>query len=136
MCVEIWCLWPLTASTISEVKNDHAHVITQGICNQFIEVNFCVGCMVSQPNHLFQRLTTMYLINKIEGVTYVLHILPFLEFSINHNQYLKFIGKILISPNFIRIFSFLRFGNPMIEPIISSRYLFRFLLMVHYIQEF
>jgi hypothetical protein len=38
----------------SEVKNAYAHVITQGICNKFIEVNFCVGCMVSQPNRLFQ----------------------------------------------------------------------------------
>ena len=53
-----------TASTTSEVKNDHAHVITQDICNKFIEVNFCVGCMVSQPNRLFQPLTTMSLINK------------------------------------------------------------------------
>ena len=59
MCAKI------TASTTSEVKNDHAHAITQGICNKFIEVNFCVGCMVSQPNCLFQRSTTMSLINKI-----------------------------------------------------------------------
>ena len=43
---------PLTASTTSEVKNDHAHVITQGICNKFIEVNFCLGCMASQPKCL------------------------------------------------------------------------------------
>ena len=48
------CFWPLTAFMRSEVKNDHAHVITQGICNKFIEVNFCVGCMVSQPNRLLQ----------------------------------------------------------------------------------
>ena len=58
------CFWPLTASITLEVKNDHAYVITQGICNKFIEVNFCVGCMVSQPNRLFQRLTTMSLIKK------------------------------------------------------------------------
>ena len=64
MCTEIWCFWPLTASTTSEVKNDHAHVITQDICNKFIEINFCVGCMVSQPNRLFQHWTTMSLINK------------------------------------------------------------------------
>ena len=46
------------------VKNDHDYVITQGICNKFIEVNFYV---VSQPNRLFQRLTTMSLINKIQA---------------------------------------------------------------------
>ena len=46
------CFWPLTASITLEVKNDHAYVITQGICNKFIEVNFCVGCMVSQQNYL------------------------------------------------------------------------------------
>ena len=39
-----------------EVKNDHAHVIMQDICNKFIEVNFFVGCMVSQPNRLFQLI--------------------------------------------------------------------------------
>ena len=32
---------------------------------KFIEVNFCVGCMVSQPNFLLQSSTTMSLINKI-----------------------------------------------------------------------
>jgi hypothetical protein len=48
------CFWPLTAFKRSEVKSDHAHVIMQGICNNFIEANFCVGCMVSQPNRLFQ----------------------------------------------------------------------------------
>ena len=31
----------------SEVKINYAYVITQGIYNKFIEVNFCVGCMVS-----------------------------------------------------------------------------------------
>ena len=31
----------------------------------FIEVNFFVGCMVSQSNHLLQDLTTMSLINKM-----------------------------------------------------------------------
>jgi hypothetical protein len=49
-----------------EVKNKYAYVIKQGICNKFIEVNFFVGCMVSQPNRLLQRSTTMSLINKIE----------------------------------------------------------------------
>ena len=65
MWADIWCVWPLSASTTSEVKNDHAHVITQDISNKFIEINFWVGCMVSQPNRLFQCLTTMSLINKI-----------------------------------------------------------------------
>ena len=59
------CFWPLTASTTSEAKINYAYVITQGICNNFIEVNFCVGCMVSQPNHLFQPLTAMSLINRM-----------------------------------------------------------------------
>ena len=49
------CFWPLTASITSEAKINYAYVITQGICNKFIEVNFCVGCMVSQPNRLFQH---------------------------------------------------------------------------------
>ena len=40
------CFWPLTASMTSEVKNNNAYVITQDICNKFIEVNFGVGCMV------------------------------------------------------------------------------------------
>ena len=30
------------------------YVITEDICNKFIEVNFCMGCMVSQPNRLLQ----------------------------------------------------------------------------------
>jgi hypothetical protein len=59
------CFWPLTASMTSEVKNNYAYVITLDICNKFIEVNFCVGCMVSEPNHLLQRSTTMSLINKM-----------------------------------------------------------------------
>ena len=58
------CLWTPPVSMTSEVKNDHAHVITQDICNKFIEIYFCVGCMVSQPNGLFQHLTSMSLINK------------------------------------------------------------------------
>ena len=51
----------------SEVKNDHAHVIMQDVCNKFIEIKFFVGCMVSLPNRLLQRLTTMSLINKISS---------------------------------------------------------------------
>ena len=34
------CFLPLRASTTSEVKNDHTHVITQDIYNKFIEVNY------------------------------------------------------------------------------------------------
>jgi hypothetical protein len=59
------CFWPLTASMTSEAKINYAHVTTQGICNNFIEVNFCMGPMVSEPNRLFQHSTTMSLINKI-----------------------------------------------------------------------
>ena len=40
------CFWPLTASMTSEVKINYAYLITQGICNKFIVINFCVGCMV------------------------------------------------------------------------------------------
>ena len=40
------CFWPLTVSITSEAKINYAYVITQDICNKFIEVNFCVGCMV------------------------------------------------------------------------------------------
>ena len=61
---DIQCFWPLSASTTSEVKNNRAHAIAQDICNKLIKVNFCVGCMVSQPNLLFQRSTTIFLINK------------------------------------------------------------------------
>ena len=35
------CFWPLRASMTSEVNNNYAYVITQDICNKFIEVNFC-----------------------------------------------------------------------------------------------
>ena len=74
-CTEIWCFWPLTASTTSEVKNDYAHVSTQGICNKFIEVNFSMECMYgSQPNRLLHRqLPCLLLIrfNRIE-LKYVL----------------------------------------------------------------
>ena len=46
----LYGVWPLTASM--EVKI--MYVITQDICNKFIEVIFVVGCMVSRPNRLFQ----------------------------------------------------------------------------------
>ena len=46
------CFWPQTAFMTSEVKNYNAYVITQDICNKIIEVIFCVGSMVSQPNRL------------------------------------------------------------------------------------
>ena len=70
------CFWPLTASMTSEVKNNYAYVITQSICNNFIEVNFCMGPMVLEPNRLFQHSTTMSLINKILSlVTYFSYII-------------------------------------------------------------
>ena len=49
------CFWPLTASMTAEVKSNYAYVITHDICNKVIEVNFCVGCMVSPPNCLYQH---------------------------------------------------------------------------------
>ena len=54
VCFCIWCFWPLTTSTTSEVKNDRAHIITQGIYNKFIDINFCMGCLVwSKDIHNF-----------------------------------------------------------------------------------
>ena len=32
--------WPPTASMTPEVKNNYAYVITQDICNKFIEIKF------------------------------------------------------------------------------------------------
>ena len=52
------CFWPLIASMTSEVKSYYANVITLDICNKLIKVNFCVGCMVSQPNRLYQHLNS------------------------------------------------------------------------------
>ena len=46
------CFWPLTASMTSEAKINYAYVTTQGICNNFIEVNFCVGSVVWRPTRL------------------------------------------------------------------------------------
>ena len=46
------CFWPLIASITSKAKINNAYVITQDICSKFIEVNFCVGCMVTWPNRL------------------------------------------------------------------------------------
>ena len=60
------CFWPLIASMTSEVKNNYAYVITQDICNKFIEIKNFVGCMISWPNYLLQRLTTVSLINKMK----------------------------------------------------------------------
>ena len=68
------CFWPLTASITSEAKINYAYVTTQGICNNFIEVNFCMGPMVSEPNRLFQHSTTMSLINKMPNLGLLPHI--------------------------------------------------------------
>ena len=47
------------ASFFSEVGGSFFwfYVITQGICNKFIKVKFCVGCMISWPNSLLQHWT-------------------------------------------------------------------------------
>ena len=75
MCQRVWSLygvWPLTASM--EVKNKHAYVITQEICNIFIEVIFwgdvwfhgqIICCNVRLPcrllvRHLFFCLTCLF----------------------------------------------------------------------------
>ena len=61
------CFWPLTASMTSEVKNNYAYVITQDICNKFIEVIFLwdvwfhsqiVCCTIEHP----------WIINEMENV--------------------------------------------------------------------
>ena len=52
------CFWPLTASMTAEAKHNYAYVITQDICNKFIEVNFCV----SWPNFNIEH---PLIINKI-----------------------------------------------------------------------
>ena len=44
---EYWVVVPKCALRYaSEVKIDHAHIITQDICNKFIVITFSVGCMV------------------------------------------------------------------------------------------
>ena len=55
-------------SAVQTLSMSTAYVITQGICNNFIEVIFFVGCMVWRPNRLYQRSTTMSLINKISNI--------------------------------------------------------------------
>ena len=42
-----------------------SYVTSQDICSKFIEINFSVESMVSQPNRLFHRSTTMSLIIKM-----------------------------------------------------------------------
>ena len=66
------CFWPLTASMTSEVKNNYAYYIPQDICNKFIEVNFCVGCMVSQPNRLTLNILRL-LIRKCTYITVIIY---------------------------------------------------------------
>ena len=51
------CFWPPSASMTSEVKINYAYVTMQDICNKFIEVNLCVGCMIWRPNRMFQDRT-------------------------------------------------------------------------------
>ena len=57
-----------------------SYVITKGICNKFIEVNFCVGCMVWCPNptlnicqilmrfHGFSRKVASYFLDSITPI--------------------------------------------------------------------
>ena len=66
------CFWPLMASITSEVKINFAYVITQGICNNFIEVIFFVGYMVWRPNRLLQHSTTMSLIKNIFNINFLI----------------------------------------------------------------
>ena len=52
----------------SEVKNNYAYVITQDICNKFIEVEFSVKCMVWPSTSPFQPKQIFKNINKINGI--------------------------------------------------------------------
>ena len=51
---------------IPQVKNDYAHVITQDICNKFIEIKFSLGCMVSWWYDNTQ--STLNDLNRLKGV--------------------------------------------------------------------
>ena len=55
----LYGVWPLTASM--EVKNKHAYVITQDICNKFIEVIIFVGCMVCVMVYVIPMMITCIL---------------------------------------------------------------------------
>ena len=55
LTLNFWYLKLKTTSFIflmMEANFFWSYVIMQGICNKFIEVNFCVGCMVWRPNRL------------------------------------------------------------------------------------
>ena len=73
MGAEIWCFWPLTASTTLEVKNDHAHVITQDIWNKFIEIKFCVECLVCPWLHMLDHQLPVKLL--------IRHLFSYLQFQ-------------------------------------------------------
>ena len=93
--------WPPTASTTSEVKNFHAHVITQDTCNKFIEIKFYVGCMVFLWLCLFRHQLPVKLkwnktkmkstniesdiIKKRTGIEY--HLFRFLQFQLSKHHY-------------------------------------------------
>ena len=51
-------------------QKDYAHVITQDICNKFIEIKFSVGCMVFPWLRLLDHQVPLKLhINKIDIVS-------------------------------------------------------------------
>ena len=60
VCVWLYGLpWPWPQIFFSEARRWFfwSYVITQEICNKFIEINFCFGCMVWSWLHLFQHWT-------------------------------------------------------------------------------
>ena len=65
-----------------------SYVVMQDICNKFIELNFYVGCMVSQLNCLLQCLTTMSLINnnKINKISTIIQRLLSTSFLISKDK--------------------------------------------------
>ena len=54
------CFWPLTAFMRLEVKNDHAHIITQAICNKFMKQTFVLDGWFGCDAHYNNTQSTPY----------------------------------------------------------------------------
>ena len=78
------CLWPLTASMTSEVKNEYAYNIPHDICNNFFEVKCFVGCMVSRPNRLY-TIEHPWIINEMSDMTVQIMLKPDVKFAKYNN---------------------------------------------------
>ena len=69
----------------SEVKNNYAYVITQDICNKFIEVNFCVGCTWFLGKIVYSKIEHPSIINKIMQL--FVNVYFFLKVSKSQNKF-------------------------------------------------